>query len=152
MKPLLLGILLLCVASPVFCEEEGKVFTNEDLRKYKKDYGATVYQAPSGRGINRRGSKEDAGRENASQKKRDYYCSYGTKYKRSMDEAEHALKRCQEKFYEKRKAARFLISEDRGDCDQKKSAFERARATFSDLADKARREDIPDGWLRCQFE
>ena len=151
MKPLFWGIVLLCLASPAFCEE-GKVFTNEDLREYKTEYGATVYPAQVTTQSKKRSGKREAKRGNAVQKEQEYYCRYGAKYKRAMDEAEHSLKRCQDKFYEKRKAAHFLISEDRGDCDHKKRAAQRARATYSDLADKARRENIPDGWLRCQFE
>ena len=151
MKHLLLGIVFLCMASPVFCEE-GKVFTNEDLHKYQTDSGATVYPARVITEGKKGSGKGKTNRNNSVQKKKDYYCSHGVKYKRAMDEAEHSLQRCQDKFYEKRKAAHFLISEGRGDCDQKKRALQRARGTYRDLAEKARRENIPDGWLRCQFE
>jgi hypothetical protein len=151
MKHLLLGIGLLCLASPVFCEEE-KVFTNEDLFKYRTESGVTVYPARVTTEGKKESGKEKTKRDTSEQKRKDYYCSQGVKYKRALDEAEHSLQRCQDKFYEKRKASHFLISEGRGDCDQKKRALQRARETHRDLADKARRENIPDGWLRCQFE
>jgi hypothetical protein len=127
MKSLFLGILLLCVASPVFCGEEGKVFTNEDLHKYTKKDGATVYPAPETKKSKKHRHAGEAKRENATQKKKEYYCSYGVKYKRAMDEAEHSLKRCQDKFYEKRKAAHFRISENRDDCEKKKTCISTGR-------------------------
>jgi hypothetical protein len=143
----LLAGISLCTASAA---QDVPTFSNKDLERYKRPSDEIPFPATGQPVAKRRTTGKD------QQQEKNYWCSkaqaYQTKIDRARDRVEDVAKLASDEsggtaFCESR-----LKKPTRRKCERAKKDLKEAERELQYLQEDARREDVPPGWLRCQFE
>ena len=134
--------------------ENPRVFTNEDIEKYKGP--ANIMPPPDARVIKeeKEADRKYKEKELKEEKEMEYWCKRGTVLKRRIEDSKDVVKETEDDILERK---------TKGTSSRKKSAalekrLEKAKkrlrdaeGDLRDLEDEAHRKGIKPGWLRCQL-
>jgi len=125
-------------------------FSNSDLDKYKGEDNSIIIPkiepAPPAK-------HQKASRKSDDEKSKQYWCSKGSsakaKVQKAKDKVDDAHQRLANIYDERGK------KKGRADAERKvraaKKDLYRAEQDLNDLEQSAHRQNVPPGWLRCQF-
>ena len=162
-KSLFIFALLLFAAMPVFSDnvtnqQKGRVFTDDDLNKYRKS--PDVVQPPK---KNEAVEKKRNFREKNEEVEKEYWCKKENELTRLVDKARDDVRHEEDKL-ERAKTAYSTKRSDRNkksheqhlnrlqnNIEKAKNRLKHSERNLQDLENEAHRKNIPPGWLRCQF-
>jgi hypothetical protein len=139
---------------PVAVMAEDKVFTNQDIEKYKKPSDSEPQSTKIDRTIDKTSERREKAEKIKEEREREYWCKKATQYRRNIDkikeeiaETEKALsgESGEKLFHKKKKGLKKKLQRDN-------KRLKYARQDLAEIEDEAHRNKIPPGWLRCQFE
>jgi hypothetical protein len=128
----------------------GQTFSNTDLEKYTADADGSIIpektpstpQAPK---------KELRSSKGSNEKSKEYWCSRGSARHAKVDKVKARVEEAEQKLSESRP----LNKKNRASAEKKvrsaKKELYRAEQSLEELEQQAHRQNIPPGWLRCQF-
>ena len=149
-------IYFLTLMMPVLMASHGlaasadRSFSNSDLEKYHGDVNGVIIPetkppAPV--------KKEKAAKKKQDEKSKQYWCSRGNLLRAKVDRAKDKVESAEQKLAGMDNLSRKKKS--RSDAEKKvrsaKKELYRAEQALNDLEQSAHRQNIPPGWLRCQF-
>ncbi|MCE5311770.1 MAG: hypothetical protein LLF86_01310 [Nitrospiraceae bacterium] len=123
------------------------VLTDEDLERYKK--GGTVIDNQTVQ------KKDHAAPKKSKNMDRQRWCDEGEKYRKQIAKAQEDIKQA-DRILEEQQSV-FPITNKKIKSAQKKKLkaekdLKEAQAKLDALEDKAHRNSVPPGWVRCQFD
>jgi hypothetical protein len=130
----------------------GQTFNNTDLEKYHADADGSIIpeKAPSAPQAQKKDLRTSKG---SGEKSKQYWCSRGSTHRAKVDKAKARVEDAELKLQET--APRPYTRKNRGSAEKQvrsaKKELYRAEQSLEDLEQQAHRQNIPPGWLRCQF-
>ncbi len=131
-------------------------YTNADLSNYKGDNGGTVIgDRPLPEGREKKGSPK-----NKDEKSQQYWCSKGTAYKNQIDKSKTKVDDAERNLSildsqgpdgKRSKDRKKSHSAAEKKLRNAKKELSRSEEELAQFEQKAHRQNIPPGWLRCQF-
>jgi hypothetical protein len=154
MKSLLLVLVSTLVAVLLGADEPaaGQAFSNTDLQKYQADADGSIIpeKAPSAPQAQKKDLRISKG---SDEKSKQYWCSKGSARRAKIDKAKARVEDAEQKLQET--GPRPFTKKNRASAEKKvrsaKKELYRAEQSLEDLEQQAHRQNIPPGWLRCQF-
>lgn len=167
--PALISIALFCstavAATGVAQQETSPSFTNKDLEPYRPQ--ATAVAPPAQETVREPGDHK-AGKQQkyeaaANRKEQEYWCKKARQLKKSLAIAQDEVNEHTARLNELSTAKTQVLGKQKTSLEKQhakagkdlKAAGKRLKErqeTLAELEDDAHRNNIPAGWLRCQFE
>ncbi len=151
-------LVCLCVFSfPAYGEETSTVFTNKDLKQYRKKPDTTSYKIPK-----RTYQSSSPASSKRDHPKYDSWCSKGTKQRNKVDRAKTEVEEAAAalddvksetegyRVYKGKSEKASRLNSAEKNLEKAKERLRDAEYALSDLEAEAHRKDIKPGWLRCQ--
>jgi hypothetical protein len=135
---------------PVSAQQDVPTFSNKDLEKYKSP--SDNAPVPS---INQRGEQTRT-TTRRQQREEMYWCHKAREYQKKIDRAKEKVMDVEKLASEESGGQPFVESRlkkpTRKKYEKAKKELKEARRELQYLEDDAHSQDVPPGWLRCQFE
>lgn len=131
-----------------------KVFTNEDIERYKmlsdaQSTGAnTVFQD------DREEGQKDKKRAALEEHEMEYWCKKASACSRKIEEQKETVKEIEDKIFQARTSSGLNRKKDASlqkSLARAKRGLRKAEGDLSDLQEEAHRKGVKPGWLRCQL-
>jgi hypothetical protein len=144
---LMLSVLMLSHGLAVSSDRS---FSNTDLERYKGDVnGVIIPETAPPVPV----KKEKTAKKKQDEKSKEYWCSSGSSQRAKVNRAKAMVETAERKLADIDNLS--LKNKIRSDAERKvrsaKKKLYRAEQAFKDLEQTAHRQNIPSGWLRCQF-
>ncbi len=162
----ILSVLLIMLCAELFMGTvmaKDKVFTNQDIEKYKKPSDSEPQSTKIDRTIDKTSERREKAEKIKEEREQEYWCKKATVYKRRIEKAQDKVEEAEKELSElqnaepltsiqKKRATEKKIKELQKKLERGRKQLKYAERDLSDLEEEAHRKRIPPGWLRCQFE
>ncbi|GER92656.1 hypothetical protein A45J_0374 [hot springs metagenome] len=160
MKQLFLTLTLLYIIFPSAVTSETRVFTNQDLEKYKNPSDNKTSETKNDRLdylIEKTKKAEDRVNREIENIDKDFWCNWGSYYQKQVDIAKRKKEDIEKKirdanmkpYYDYTRAWELQTAES--DLKFIEKQLRDAESNLRDFENKAHSKGIPPGWVRCQF-
>lgn len=157
MKRLFLILPLLYLLLPTVSVAEPRVFTEQDLEKYKSPSDKEPSNSEPYLKQNKSESLSEKINEIKKEYGQDYWCLWGNfhnkqveKAQKEYEEAKTKLSETESAFYRKN-ATEFSVNLAKDHLERARKQLEEAKDNLSDFEMRAYRKEIPASWHRCQY-
>jgi len=138
-----------------FVQDEPRVFTNQDIEKYKSPSDAKPAPAKTVLKEDREDSGKDKKKRIMEEREMEYWCKRASTCNRRIEDGKEAIKEIKDEIFEAKTEGRYSHKKNTMLEKKLESAKKRLRKVEGDLNDleqEAHRKGVKPGWLRCQFE
>jgi chromosome segregation ATPase len=136
-------------------EDKPRVFTNQDIKKYKSSSDSittdtkTVFQEDG------EGSRESKNQRIMEEHEMEYWCKRASAYKKKIKEADGDVKEIEQEISEESskspRSSKKKTKLRQNKLEKAKKRLTDAEADLGELEDEAHRKGVKPGWLRCQL-
>lgn len=144
--------------APVKCADpvgdKPRVFTNEDIEKYKSPSDSITTDTKTVLQEDREESRKSKNQRIKEEREMEFWCKKASAYKKKIKEADEDVKEIEKELSEegsKSSASSKKIALRQKKLDKATKRLKGAEADLGELEDEAHRKGIKPGWLRCQL-
>lgn len=137
-----------------FVQDEPRVFTNQDIEKYKSPSETKTMDTKTVLKEDREESGKDKKKRIMEEHEMEYWCKKASAYKKKIEKADEDVKEIEQEISEE--ASKSSRNSKKTALRQKKlekagKRFKDAEKDLADLEQEAHRKGVKPGWLRCQL-
>ena len=140
-----------CTETP---EDKPRVFTNEDVKRYRGPSGVETTDPKPALQEDRESDLKDKAKRISEKHEMEYWCKKAGSIKRRIEDDKEAIKEIKDQDVEPRtksSSSRKKTKSLEKRLEKAKKRLRNSESDLKDLEDEAHRKGVPPGWLRCQL-